>query len=33
MAIVGAVLLGLTTRFLILYWQTSHVVGWRKATS
>ena len=33
MAIFGALLLGLATRFLILFWQTSHVVGWRKATS
>jgi len=32
MAIVGAVVLGLATRFLILFWQTSHVAGWRKVT-
>jgi len=30
LAIIGALLLGLTTRFLILFWQTSHVVAWRK---
>jgi len=30
LAIIGALLLGLATRFLILFWQTSHVVAWRK---
>ena len=32
-AIAGALLLGLATRLLILFWQTSHVEGWRKVTS
>ncbi|WP_435275326.1 hypothetical protein ACMAZF_19290 [Psychrobium sp. nBUS_13] len=31
--IVGALLLGLATRLLVLFWQTSHVEGWRKVTS
>lgn len=30
-AVIGALLLGLVTRFLILFWQASHVEGWRKA--
>lgn len=32
-AIVIALLLGLATRLLVLFWQTSHVEGWRKVSS
>lgn len=30
MAIIGAVCITLATRFLVLYWHASHVVGWRR---
>ncbi|MGB0835806.1 MAG: hypothetical protein ACPGR2_14940 [Psychrobium sp.] len=32
-AIAIALLLGLATRLLVLFWQTSHVEGWRKISS